>query len=157
MGFEYSGDVTLEHGGAFFDLSTWDDGYVTAVRVTDLDSGCGFRGACLIEHVVINGTDRPDRIRRALESCYGGAGSLGARNWRRTGRRETVKANLRHAIADALMSYGFTDPDDYAQPCQSETVQLEPDGPMTFGGWRADKRLHNTDLRAYVESVHLRG
>ncbi len=152
--WDYCGDVSLEQGGAFIDLTTWDDGYCSAVRVTDLDGGCGFTGAVLIEHVVINGTKDHDRIKAALQ-CVGG---LSARNWHRTGRRETIKHNLRHAIADALMCYGFYDPDDcwdgYAS-YHSEIVQLDPDGPMKFDGWKADKRLHNTNLRAYVESVHL--
>lgn len=151
MPYVYCGDVNLEHGGTFVDLSDWEHGYCTAVRVTDLDSGCGFRGACLIEHVVISGTDDPKRIRQAL-GCVGGAKSLGGRNWHRTGERSRIKEGLRHAIADALLSYGYCDVEEE----RSEIVQTEADGPMVFDGWRADKRLHGTDLRAYVESVHLR-
>ncbi len=150
----YSGDVNLEYGGAFIDLSTWDDGYCSAVRVTDLDSGCGFTGAVMIEHIVINGTTDSNRIRQALE-CIGG---LSARNWHAIGRRETIKANLRHAIADALMSYGYTDPDDAWDGYDSfhtEIVQMEPDGPMRFNGWKADKRLRGGDLEGYVKAVHL--
>ncbi len=147
----YCGDVNVEHGGAWIDLSTWDDGYCSAVRVTDLDSGCGFTGACLIEHVVILGMDDSKRIREALR-CIGGPEALGARNWHATGRSETIKESLRHAIADALLSYGDYDPDDYQAP---EVVQMEQDGPMCFDGWTANKRLHNTDLKDYVESVHL--
>jgi len=152
--WHFSGDVNLTYGGAFVDLSTWSQGYCVAVRVTDLDSACGFRGAVLIEHVVINGTTDSKRIREALR-CVGG---LSARNWHAIGRRETIKENLRHAIADALMSYGYTDPDDswdgYAS-FHTELVQMEPDGPMAFDGWRADRRIHNTTLEAYVKAVHL--
>lgn len=146
--WHYNGDVNLEHGGGFFDLSDWKWGYCNAVRVTDLDSACGFRGAVLIEHVTVNGCDDPKRIRRALESV-GGVRSLGARNWKAIGDSSTIKANLRHAIADALMGYGFFDVES------SETVQLEPDGPMTFDGRKADKRLHNTTIEQYVKAVHL--
>jgi hypothetical protein len=156
--WHFSGDASLEYGGAFIDLSTWSDGYCTAVRVTDLDSGCGFTGAVLIEHVVINGTTDSKRIRQAL-SCIGGPSALDARNWHAIGDRATIKANLRHAIADALMSYGFTDPDDCwdgYRSYHSETVQCEADGPMSFDGWKADKRIHNTTLEEYVKSVHLR-
>jgi hypothetical protein len=154
MGYEYSGDVNLEYGGAFIDLSTFDDGYCSAVRVTDLDSGCGFTGAVMIEHIVINGTKEPSRIRDALK-CVGG---LNARNWHAIGDRSTIKQNLRHAIADALMSYGFTDPDDCWSGFAShhtEIVQLEPNGPMKFDGWKADKRLRGTTVEAYVKAVHL--
>lgn len=154
--FLYSGDVSLEYGGLFIDLSTFSDGYCTAVRITDLDSGCGFTGAVMVEHIVINGTDDSKRIREALKS-YGG---LNCRNWAFIGRRETIKENARMAIAEALESYGYTDPDDSWNGYQShhtEILQLEADGPMTFDGWKADKRLHNTDLKQYVESVHLNG
>lgn len=137
----YCGDVNLVYGGTFVDLSTWDDGYVSAVRVTDLDSACGFTGACLIEHVTINGTRDAKRIRDALR-CVGGVNGQGM-----------SKEGLRHLIADALLSYGYYDPDD--MPNRDEVVQMEEDGPMSFDGWKANKRLHNTDLRDYVESVHL--
>lgn len=153
--WEFSGDVNLEYGGEFIDLSTWDDGYCSAVRVTDLDSACGFTGAVLIEHVVILGTKDSERIRQALRSV----GGLSARNWHRTGSSETIKQNLRHAIASALLGYGFYDPDDSWDGYRSyhtEIVQMEPDGPMQFDGWKADKRLSNTTLEAYVQSVHLR-
>jgi hypothetical protein len=52
--FVFSGDVNLEHGGEFIDLSTWAYGYCSAVRITDLDSACGFTGAVMIEHLVID-------------------------------------------------------------------------------------------------------
>ena len=146
MPYLYQGDRNLEYGGSFIDISTFPNGYCTAVRVTDLDSGCGFRGAIMIEHVVINGTTDRQRVRQAIASCGGLA---------RFPNRECV----RHWVADCLLNYGFFDPDnswDGYQSFHTEILQLEPDGPMTFDGWRADKRLHNTDLRDYVESVHLR-
>lgn len=141
----YNGDANVEHGGAWIDISTWEHGYCSAVRVTDLDSGCGFDGACLIEHIIILGMDDPKRIREALRSCGCSA-------------RGFTKEAARHMIADALMSYGHFDPDDgwdgYHTPWY-ETVQTQADGPMSFDGWKAAKRLHNTDLREYIESVHL--
>jgi len=142
----YSGDGNLEYGGLFVDLSTFDEGYCNAVRVTDLNSACGFRGAVLIEHVVIHGTKDAQRIRQALRCC-------GMSRF-----RGMSKEAMRHAIADALCSYGYCDPDDswdnYAS-YHSEVVQMEANGPMRFDGWRADKRLRGTTLEAYVQSVHL--
>lgn len=141
----YTGDVNLEYGGAFIDLTTWGDGYCSAVRVTDLDSGCGFRGAVLIEHVVILGTTEPERLRRAMRSCGCSA-------------RGMDKRSARLMLAEALMCYGHVDPDDGWDGYRShhtEVVQLEPDGPMVYDGWKADKRLRGGDLRGYVESVHL--
>lgn len=159
--WHFNGDVNLEYGGAFIDLSNWDYGYAECVRVTDLDRACGFTGAVLIEHVIINGLNDAERIRKACKSC----GNLdGVRNWHSIGDKETIKENLRHAIADALLNYGYFDPDNNwngqwsgrSECGQSEVVQCEPDGPMLFDGWKATKRLNNTTLESYVESVHLR-
>ena len=136
----YSGDGNLEYGGVFIDLSTWDDGYCYAVRVTDLDGGIGFRGASIIEHVTVLGMHDRERVRSAL-NCAG----------LRFRRGENTKQQVRFAIVEALLSYGFYDVDDLG----SETVQTDPDGPMRFDGWRASRRLHNTSLEAYVQSVHL--
>jgi hypothetical protein len=148
--WHFCGDVNLEYGGTFIDLSTFTDGYCSAVRVTDLDSGCGFTGAVLIEHVVINGTTDRERVRAALRCC-----GFNFREW-----SDRTREQVRWAIADALCSYGCTDPDgawDGYRGGASEVVQLEPDGPMKFDGWKADKRLHNTTLEAYVRSQHLDG
>ena len=155
MTYDYCGDVNLEYGGLFIDLSTWGDGYCSAVRVTDLDSACGFDGAVMVEHIVILGVDDAERIRTALASC----GGLCARNWHAIGDKATIKHNLRHAIADALASYGYFDPDDSWNGYRSyhtEILQCEADGPMVFDGWKADKRITNTTLEEYVQSVHLR-
>lgn len=152
--WEFQGDVNLEYGGSFIDLSTFDDGYCSAVRVTDLDSGCGFDGAVMIEHVVINGTTDSKRIRDALRS-FGGLGW--ANDLRGAVEPSARKAAMRHCIAEALMSYGYTDPDDHwdGQEHHTEIIQTQEDGPMSFDGWKADYRITNTTLEAYVESVHL--
>ena len=145
--WEYSGDVNLKHGGLFYDLSTFQDGYCSAVRVTDLDSGCGFDGAVMVEHIVVCGTKEKDRIAKALE-CYGIYLS-----------EIPTKHGKQSAIVEALVSYGHYDPDDSWDNYQShhiEILQLDSDGPMKFDGWKADKRLHNTNLEEYIRSVHLR-
>jgi hypothetical protein len=67
--WHFSGDVNLEYGGTFIDLSTFMDGYCSAVKLTDLDSACGFTGAVMVEHVVINGTTDRERVRAALRCC----------------------------------------------------------------------------------------
>ncbi len=151
----FNGDVNLEYGGSFIDLSTWDDGYCDAVRITDLDSACGFTGAVLINHIVINGTTDAARIRTALHSCGGCADRQRPEGFTPAEYKQT----LRHEIADALMSYGFTDPNDGWDGYRShhtEVIQCENDGPMTFDGWKADKRLRGNDLAGYVAAVHLR-
>ncbi len=144
----YQGDVSLEYGGSYIDLSTWKDGYCSAVRIIDLDSGCGFTGAVMIEHVVILGIHDKKRIHDAMRCC-----DIDFTSW-----NTRDKESVRLAIAESLLSYGCYDPDDAWDNYQShhtEILQLEADGPMQFDGWKADKRLHNTDLREYVESVHL--
>jgi hypothetical protein len=152
--YEYSGDVNLEYGGIFIDLSTWDDGYCDAVTVTDLGSACGFDGGVLIEHVTINSTDDSKRIKNALKSC-GFFYNIGEK----ADNPQRFKQYLRHRIAEALCSYGYRDPDDGWDGYRShhtEIVQTEQDGPMKFDGWKADKRITNTTLEKYVKSVHLR-
>jgi hypothetical protein len=154
MNWQFAGDGNLEYGGSFIDLDTFNDGYCSAVRVTDLDSACGFRGACLIEHMVINGTTDPTRIREAIRS-WGGM-KVGPRPKGMTA--EERKTGLRHWIADALLSYGYADPDDSWDNYRShymEVVQMDPEASMKFDGWKANKRLKNTSLEDYVESVHL--
>lgn len=176
----YQGDVSLEYGGTFIDLSTFADGYCDAVVVTDIDSGCGFRGASMIEHVVICGTDDSKRIREAIDSCgwidddneqfrqllaflgaieEAGRGDSGPSQMFKDWLQEGDRTSLLHMVAEALCSYGHRDPDDAWNNYRSshtEVVQTDPNGPMDFDGWRADKRLRGTTLEAYVRSVHLR-
>lgn len=169
MSYEYSGDINLDYGGIFIDLDTFMDGYCTAVRVTDLDSGCGFAGAVMIEHIVINGTtdgkciaeslrfcgpDIDDTILTTLEALPHDPLSLGMLYDHLQDKNYTIP-EIQHLLAESLASYGHYDPDD-SWDSYREIVQCEPDGPMTFYGWQVDKRLHNTTLEAYVHSQHLR-
>ena len=151
----YSGDVNLEHGGVYIDISTWRWGYCAAVRVTDLASARGFDGAVLIERVTINGTDDSERIRRAVASC----GDYARVAYQRPLRASpaSIKNALRFMLAEALLLYGHFDPDDgtYDLPA-SCTVQTTADGPMVFDGWRAAERLSpSEDLFTYVVENYL--
>lgn len=143
MNWHYSGDVNPEYGGIWINLDNWEYGYAEAVKVTDLDSGAGFTGAVEVEHIVIHGMDDRERTKSALRY-------YGIENF-----RGFTKEMSRLAIAEALASYGDYEQDrDGGSPFQ-EVLQLEPDGPMVYDGWKADKRLRDPDLKAYVESVHL--
>jgi hypothetical protein len=147
--WHFMGDVNLEYGGNFIDLANFRHGYAEGVRVTDLDGGCGFTGAVMVEHVIICGTTDRERVKEALRSC-------GSDYMRERGK---TREQVQWMIAEALLSYGHYDPDDCWDSYQShhtEILQMEADGPMTFDGWKADKRLHNTTLEDYVRSVHLR-
>lgn len=142
----YNGDVNLEYGGTFIDLSDWRHGYASFVKVTDLASACGFEGAILIEHGEACGLDDPERVRQAMRSC-----GCSARDFN-VGLKDGAKAKqaIRHMIADAMISYGHCDYD------RQEVVQMNDDSPMVYDGWKANKRLHNADLMGYVKAVHLK-
>ena len=132
----YSGDINVEYGGVFYEIENWKDyGYSTAVRITDLDSGCGFSGAILIESITIN---KPDDMSGAL-SCYGYDA-------------EEAEEDI-HMQIEACLGYGHYDPDIYNT---AEALQTEEDGPMVFDGWKAAKRVLTKDLLGYIQSKYLK-
>ena len=141
---QYVGDVNIEYGGSYYDLSEWHYGYASVVRVTDLDSGCGFNGGVLVEHLVVL-LDK-EYWKRALDCCGLSVSDLLAMD--SDGRRLV--------LADCIMGYGHYDPDDgwdnYASH-YSETLQTESDGPMCFDGWQADKRVLSENLDGYIKAV----
>lgn len=138
--WHYVGDINIEYGGTYFDLSEWENGYVDALRVTDLDSGCGFEGAVLIEKIVIL-VDNDKANQQACECC----------GWIKTDI-DTSTENGKLQLADAVMSYGRFDPaNEYYEP-QNEVVQTQSDGPMEFDGWKATKRVLSENLKGYIES-----
>jgi hypothetical protein len=143
----YQGDVSLEYGGTFIDFSDWKHGYVSVVEVSDLDSGCGFRGAVLIEERTVI-TDRKENWTSAL-SVIGASllpnGDI-SDNGKATYRKNTRA--WRWCLAYALNAYGCYDTD------RSETVQPEPDGPLSFDGWKAT-RIRSNGLRGYVRREFL--
>ena len=95
--WQFIGDVNLEYGGTFYDLSEWDNGYVNCVRVTDLDSACGFTGAVLIEKVVA--IVNPDYFDESLSCCGWTLADVDL---------ETESGRL--MMAEALVGYGHYDP-----------------------------------------------
>lgn len=162
----YNGDVSLESGGVFIDISTWDWEYAEAVRVEDLGSAIGFDGAVLIEHVTINCLKDAEKIRAAVAGCGDYRWCLereqadGKRG--RSGDPARTKNALRLMIAEALLQYGHYDPDDRTYGPDnvpaSETIQTDSDtnAPMDFDGWRASKRLQPwEDIFTYVVENHL--
>lgn len=140
--WKFSGDVNLEYGGTYFDLSEWDNGYIDAVRVTDLDSACGFDGAVMIEKIVILVDEK--YFAESLECCGWTTDDLDL---------ETESGRL--MMADALLSYGHFDPaNDYYEP-ENEVIQTLDDGPMSFNGWKASKTVLSENLAGYVRSNYL--
>ena len=146
----YQGDINLEYGGIFFDLSDWKHGYVNAVEVTDLASACGFEGALLIESKSIKGTDDNERVSKALD-CIGakfvdrdgGDIDMGDGHVLRKGSQ-----GFKLCVAYSLNAYGYADVD------RSETVQPNRDCKTQFDGWSAE-RIRSNGLRAYVRKEFL--
>jgi hypothetical protein len=146
--WKYMGDVSLEYGGTFYDFSSFKDGYVDAVEVTDLDSAAGFRGAVMIERksIIIDET----RVRQSLSVI--GASFLENGDIDDNGRI-VAKGTAQHRFiqAYACQVYGHCDTDSHV------IVQLERDGPMQCDGWKAKKRLRaNASLERYVRREFLR-
>ena len=131
---QYSGDVNLEYGGVFYETKNWKNyGYASAIRITDLDSACGFTGGVLIESIVIN---RPDDIQRALDAI--GADDTG----------DTA------AEIEACLAYGHYEPAFDVFNSVSETVTTDPEN-WEYDGWKAEKHVTSEDLPGYVASCWL--
>ena len=142
---EYVGDVNVEYGGTWYDMTTFDDGYVSCVRVTDLASAKGFDGAVMVEHLVVP-LDK-SHWKSALDCCGMKPSDLLAMDsdWRKV------------AICESLLSYGIYDPDDAWDGYRLgylETLQTKVGGPMKFNGWKADKRVLSENLVGYLKNVH---
>ena len=133
--WEYIGDIDIECGGTYFNMSTFNDGYVDALRITNLGSAIGFNGAIMIEKIVVNGTTDKERIKQAIDDGY----------------PDDHKITDLDIVFD-LMQYGHY---DMGWDCYSEdieTIQTEKDNPMEFDGWEAEKVIKLEDLKSYVES-----
>lgn len=110
--FFYSGDRNIEHGGYFYDLSTWKWGYVGALRVTPCSDAGGPDNLFWIEELTVN-LREGEELRSILQTC-----SI----------EELPKgAARRHAIVDAHVQYGAYD----FNPI--DTVQIGPGDPYYSG------------------------
>jgi hypothetical protein len=116
----YSGDVNLEYGGFFADLSDLRYGDANVLRITDLDSGAGFTGAVLVEQLTVCDLDNPKRVKEALACCGWDAEDV---------TLETAPMQM----IDAFILYGYYDPDQGIPPV---IVQCDPEGPEDHDGWR---------------------
>jgi hypothetical protein len=136
----YTGDINLEYGGLFVDLSTFSDGYAEVLQVTDLDSGCGFDGAVMVERLTaLFGRGFSKQVKAALRT-YGDFFPAGV----------TGKAR-KSWIVESCVAYGLYDPvEDYTGP-HRWVIQCDPDGPKSFDGWTADIVLdEDQDLFGYL-------
>jgi len=141
--WQYMGSVDVQHGGAYFAMETYDDGYVDCVRITDLDSACGFDGAVMVEHVIVLVGDA-EQTKQAMRCCGLSEDELS----------QYDKESRRMAIVNALLYYGYYDPNN-GRGHNSEIIQTEDDGPIEFDSWKAEKRVSSDDLEGYVKAKHL--
>ncbi len=146
---DYSGDMNIVHGGVFIDISDWQWGYCRALRVMDLDSGCGFSGGLLIERLTIitpeiEPTDENLTAIWADEHCKGAFTCCGTDP---DEFREASVETRKRWLAENLLGYGRYDPDDF-----EEVIQTDPDGPVDFESWHA-KRVSEDDLNDYIAGL----
>lgn len=168
----YMGDINLEYGGYFYDLSEWKYDYVPVLRVEDLDSACGFNGAAMVERLTVILPRDKHELESVLSVC--GWEDQVSEYWH--SREDRLKKNLSHSqkvmLVDACLSYGLYDPDqgsyysvdprypqgDRMTPQYMIIIQTESDDfdgyyPMIYDGWKADVRLsEDQDLFNYLLS-----
>lgn len=135
LGIEYSGDMNIEYGGLFYSLDDFSDGYASAVRVTDLDSSCGFTGGIMIECGSINIPDDMAERQSALDCCG-----------------QDVKPGddgYQRILIESLEAYaGIEVTRDYGGD-HRETLTTDPDS-WQYDGWQASKHVESADLLGYL-------
>lgn len=149
--WHYSGDMSLEYGGFFYNLDNWEHNYAEAVRVTPCADAGGPDNMFWIERIVVNIPEDQAKLDEALKYC----------GWLQEpdvpAFSKLTRARKRHMVVDACLAYGYYDPDDcynMSKP-QRETVQIGPDNRFFRSrGWNQPsdiKRLRDgTNLRNYV-------
>lgn len=167
--WHYSGDVNIEHGGMFYNLSTFGEGYVSVVRCQPCTDAGGPDNCFWVEQLTANvcNTDMPFagvgdtvRARRAHRALHSHGGGGAERNTQRIEEAlitcgwdllldewdKLTVARCRHAIVEACVGYGLYDQES------SEMVSLgKPKTSYREGEWYPDKVLRaNASLRNYV-------
>lgn len=130
----YFGDANYRHGGYFLSedwKQTYKDGYVDVLKITDLDSGCGFSEALLVEKLTVI-IDNEKVLQSAFDFC-GYSDNLPHKN----------SNNYKLMVIDAMLSYGHYDPySDYYSPVTAVLV-TSPDADLEYDGWTADHVLED--------------
>ena len=139
--WHYQGPSDPKEGGNWYRLEGWEYGYAEAVRVIDLTSACGFRGAVMVEALVVLLPESDQQ----LVDCLQVIGLTPATLPIEEGARQA-------AIVDACLAYGRHEPANTWPEPKSEILPLEDDpelGPMRHDGWQADRRMTD-DLPEHV-------
>lgn len=142
----YIGDVNIEHGGTFFDLSNWGYGYVDALRIIDLDSAAGIDQTAYAERVTILVDDHDD-VKNAL-ACYGQTFA---------DLRKLPDSHARKLlIANACLDYGYYDScADFTGPYAWEIFQTWDDDderPERFNMHAEYTEIEDGTLFAWLEA-----
>ena len=143
--WNYRGDVNISNGGMFIRIDEREK-YAEVVRITDLDSACGFTGAVMIEHLTAFDFSNPKKLENVSNSC---------------GIPLTYSAVMNdfESIVEGFIEYGYFDKDEswdnYREP-YIEIVQTIQGEPKVFDGWIATKTVLEDNLKGYIESVHLK-
>jgi hypothetical protein len=146
--YNYTGDRDIANGGIFFDLSTFNDGYVDAVRVENCGDYEGdLYGVVRIEHISINGTTDRARIKTAMR---------GAMGWE-SFRRLKGKYCRQLAICEALLCYGYYDDDswDNYRSGTIEYILTSSDIPDNLPLDVACSQIDPDDTLEYIERTHI--
>jgi len=158
-GYEYTGDINIEHGGAYINYDDLEDRCCRAVRVTGLDNGC-----ILIEALTINLPDTLEALASCLE-CSGFETVEGAIVGNGMGPIYPYSPKYSRIVAECCLGYGYYDITD-----RSEGILLTGStmrGLSELAGLRRDIardgytfidgfRVHSVDrsnfnLRKYIE------
>lgn len=115
-GWYYQGDINIEHGGYFANLSTWSWGYVDVIRVTPCSDADGPDNEFWIEVVNVNLPGTKAAIKGILFNTFGQA----AVDEYRASKPRVRKAML----VDACLSYGKYDVEETFNVRIGKTVTM---------------------------------
>jgi len=132
--FFYSGDVSIEHGGYFYCLDSWQWGYVDALRVTPCSDAGGPDNCFWLEEITINIRDSGPELNSVLSVCGLTLETL------------PTGAARGHALVDCHLSHGTYDMH------ASTMVQIGPNDPFYSG---RDRFTPDYRLRASVSLTRL--
>jgi hypothetical protein len=146
--WNYSGDVNLEYGGVFIDISDWENGYATAVRVQPYSDAGLQNNAWWIEELTVIKPRSEQELKSVLDSC---GWTIDPKDSSLVGCGGEVVAapntkEFRLAIADSCIGYGLYD------TTISTSVQIGQTDPYHDGETlTADETLRsNASLSRYV-------
>lgn len=115
--FFYSGDINIEHGGFFYALDTWKDGYVDVVRVTPASDAGGPDNVFWIDVLTVN-IPKGEKLKEALESCGWLSGDQGVMY------NKMTLAKRKHVIVESCVMTGVYDQHS------SQMIRIGPPDPF---------------------------